>query len=156
MENSEETEKKSIYKNWWFGVILIIICILIFIAISFYIKNRQTEEKLKRIGEEATDFISSIDNAQSHLNEFSYNYQTGEVEYEPSRITLETYNRIKEGMLEDEVISILGKYENKLNRENTYMLEWGNSYAPITDGHWIQIVFDMNKKVSSKHQMGLK
>ena len=95
------------------------------------------------------------ENTKSHLDDFSYNYETGDVEYHPN-ITLEMYDRIKEEMTQEAVVAILGKHENKLDGENTYMLEWGNSYSPITGGYWIQIVFDQNEKVLSKSQTGLK
>lgn len=152
----EGKKEKSFYKKWWFWVIVIIVCVLLCIITVSYLKNKETEKVQSKIGEGASDYISGIDNAQSHIDEFSYNYETGEVEYKPSKITLEIYNRIKEGTTQEEVISILGKHEKKSEGENTYMLEWGNSYAPINNGYWIQIVFDTNKKVLSKYQTGLE
>lgn len=147
---------KDLIKKRWFLGIVIIVCVLLCIIIVFYLKNKETEKVQSKTGEGASDYISGIDNTKSHIDEFSYNYKTGEVEYKPSKITLEMYNRIKEGTTQEEVISILGKYEKKSEGENTYMLEWGNSYAPINNGHWIQIVFDTNKKVFSKYQTGLE
>lgn len=148
---------ESIIKKWWFWVILITICILCYVFISHYLENKEINESVSNIGKGASDFMEGVNNAQSHLNEFSYNYNTGEVEYKPFKITLEMYNRIEEGMSQDKVISILGQYEDILNGENTYILEWGNQYSPVYDGHWIQITFNANeKKVLKKYQIGLE
>lgn len=148
--------KKTI-KTWWFWVIISIICIMVCIAILYYVGDIKTEDSMSNIGKGATDFIEGIDNAKSHLNEFSYNYEKSEVEYKPLKITLEMYNRITEGMSQDEAVSILGQYEDILNGEDTYILEWGNEYAPVYDGYWIQITFNTNeKRVLKKHQFGLE
>ena len=147
---------KKLSKKWTLGISLIIIFILIIILITFYIEDKKVKDSVNNIGNSALNFLNGIDKAQSHLNEFSYNNKTGEVEYKPSNITLETYNIIKEGMTQEEVISVLGEYENKQEGEDTYILEWGNSYSPVYGGYWIQIIFNENKKVSSKYQLGLK
>ncbi len=145
---------KNLLKKCWFLGIVATICILLCIIIISYLKDKETEKTQSKIGEGASDYISGIDNAQSHIDEFSYNYQTGKVEYKPSDITLEMYNRIKEGMTQEEVISILGKYETKLDGENTYLLQWGESN--MSKGYWISIVFNKDETVSSKSQLGLK
>lgn len=148
---------KNLIKKWWFWGIIIVICILSYILISKHIENKKLEKTFENMGKGASDFITDIDNSESHIDEFSYNYETGEVEYKPSNITLEMYNRIKEGMTQEEVISILGKYETKSEGENTYVLEWGNSYAPINNGYWLQIVFDTtHQNVLNTYQVGLK
>ncbi len=148
---------KNIIKKWWFWVIFIIICILCYVFTLHYLDNKKIKKSVSNIGNGASDFIEGVDNAQSHLDEFSYNYDTGEVEYKPSKITLEMYNRIEEGMSQDEVVSILGKYEDMLNGENTYILEWGNEYSPVHNGYWIQITFNVNEKnVLKKYQIGLE
>lgn len=149
-------KKIKLYKKWWFWEIIIVICILIYTLTINYIKNKETKESLTNIANSATNFISGIEKAQSHLNEFSYNYETGQAEYKPSKITLEMYNKIKEGMKEEELSSILGKCDNKLQGEETYIMEWGNSYSPVYGGYWIQIVLDTNNTVMSKNQVGLK
>lgn len=147
----------NVIKKWWFWTILLIICIILYVAISFYMENKRLKESTTNIGDGASDFIEGINNAQSHVNEFSYNNATGKAEYKPSKITLEMYNKIQEGMSQEEVLLILGQYEDILNGENTYTLEWGNEYSPMYDGYWIQITFDINKKeVLKKYQYGLK
>lgn len=148
---------KSTIKKWWFWTIILIICIILYVAISFYMENKRLKESITNIGDGASDFIEGINNAQSHVNEFYYNNTTGEAEYKPSKITLEMYDKIQEGMSQEEVVLILGQYEDILNGENTYTLEWGNEYSPMYDGYWIQITFDINKKETlKKHQFGLK
>jgi len=145
---------KNLVKKWWFWVIVIIIVVILFILISNYIENQRMKKTFANIGNSATDFISGIDNANSHLNEFSYNYDSGEVEYRPSKITLQMYNRIEEGMKQEEIISVLGKYENKLEGENTYILDWGDSN--MSKGYWIRVIFSKEGNVISKSQIGLK
>ena len=146
---------RDILKKWWFWVVLVIVIICIVFSIKYIIEQKELKQTAENIGRGASNYINGIENANSHLNEFSYNYETGKVEYKPSEINSEMY-RIKKEMTQEEVVSILGNYDNKLDGENTYVLEWGNSYEPINNGYWIQIVFDMNKKVSSMYQMGLK
>lgn len=148
---------KDIIKKWWFWAIFVIICILCYVFSLYYLENKKIKESVSNMGNSASEFTKGIDNAQSHLDEFSYNYGTGEVEYKPSKITLEMYNRIEEGMSQEEVILILGQYEDVLNGENTYILEWGNEYSPVYNGYWIQITFDANEKnVLNKYQIGLE
>lgn len=145
---------KNVVKKWWFWGGIIVICILSYILISKHIENKKLEQTFENMGKGANDFITGIDNSQSHIDEFSYNYETGEVEYKPSNITLEMYNRIKEGMTQKEIISILGKYETKSEGENTYLLQWGESN--MSKGYWISIVFNKDGTVASKSQLGLK
>lgn len=147
---------KNIIKKWWFWVIVFMVLIIIGLIIRESTKQIKLKETAKNIRNSASEFIAGINNAQSHSNEFSYNYETGKTEYTPLKITLEMYNSIKQEMTQEEVISILGKYNNKLDSENTYILEWGNSYSPVNDGYWIQIVFNKDKKVLNKYQVGLK
>lgn len=144
---------KDLIKKWWFWVIIVVIIALLASIIINQIKQEEVEKTAQNIGNSATDFISEMDSAQSHLNEFSYNYKTGEVEYTPSKITLEMYNRINEGMSEKEVSQILGVGE-KLQGENTYMISWGD--MNMSKGYWIQITFNSSNKVISKSQIGLK
>lgn len=80
--NIDESEKK-LYQKWWFWILIIIILISICLGINSYIENKKLEETFSNIGNSASDYIKGIDNAQSHLNEFSYNYNTGTVDYNP-------------------------------------------------------------------------
>ncbi len=141
-------KKKHIY-------ILIIAIILSFIIITILVNsNKKLQDNLSSIGSSASDYINEIDNAQSHLNEFTYDSSSGIVNYTPSSITLEMYNRIDNGMSENEVISILGTGE-KMEGESTYLISWGTSN--MSKGYWIQIVFDSStNNVISKSQIGLK
>lgn len=148
---------KKILRKWWFWIIVLIICSITYIAISSFVEGKKVKESISNIGNSASNFIDGVDNAQTHIDEFSYNNKTGKVEYRASKITLEMYNKIEEGMSQDKVISILGQYEDILNGENTYILEWGNEYSVVYDGYWIQITFNIDeKKVLRKHQFGLK
>lgn len=149
---------KSIIKKWWFWGIVFLILLIVAFEVYEYIEQQKTIKTWQKIGEainEEMEKDTRVAETKTHLDEFSYNYVTDEVEYHPI-ITLEMYNRIKEGMAQEEVISILGKQENKLDGENTYVLEWGNSYKPVTGGYWIQIVFDKKtSKVTNMSQTGL-
>ena len=147
---------KDLVKKWWFWAIVLIIFIVIYILISSFIKNKRQNETINNIGKGASDFLEGINNSESHIDDFFYNYETGKVEYKPLEITLEMYNCIKDGMKEDDVIAIMGKYERKLDGENTYLLEWGNSNLSKDSKYWMQIIFDKNKTVLSKSQIGLK
>ena len=140
--------KKHIY-------ILIFAVIFLFVVILIFVNsNNKTQENLSSIGSAASDYINGVDNAQSHLNEFTYDSTLGTVIYTPSNITLEMYNRIYNGMSESKVISILGTGE-KMEGENTYLISWGTSN--MSKGYWIQIVFDSStNNVISKSQIGLK
>ena len=147
---------KELIKKWWFWVIIAIVCVLLIYLTIFFTEKKKTKDSLSVIGNSVSNYISDTNEVQSHIDEFSYNYETKEVEYKPSKVTMEMYDRIEEKMNQDDVISILGKYEDRLEEENTYILEWGNSYSPIYGGYWIQIVFDNSKKVIRKYQTGLK
>ncbi len=147
---------KKIIKKWWFWVIVACVVILLYILVSNYTENKKVEDTFKNIGKSASNFVAGSENTKSHINEFSYNYSTGKVEYKPEKITLEMYNRIKKEMTIDEVISILGDYDNKLDGENTYLVEWGSMDAPKNNGYWIQIVFNKDEKVLNTSQLGLK
>lgn len=140
--------KKHIY-------ILIFAVIFLFIVIAIFVNsNNKTQNNLSSMGSAASDYTNGIDNAQSHLSEFTYDSTSGTVNYTPSNITLEMYNRINNGMSKNDVISILGDGE-KMEGENTYFISWGTS--DMSKGYWIQIVFDSStNNVISKSQIGLK
>ena len=74
--------------------IIIILAIILPIVINRNQENKKLKESFSRIGQAATDYIEDTKNANSYINDFSYNYTTGEVDYHPT-ITLEMYNRIK-------------------------------------------------------------
>lgn len=151
-----EKEKKPIFKKWWFWLIFAIILITIILVVGKVREERELDKTMQTIGNSASDYMKGIDNAKSHLDEFSYNNATGKVDYKP-KITLEAYNKIKEGMTQEEIVEILGEQENRLEGENTYILEWGDSYKPVTGGYWIQIVFDnKTNKVTNMSQVGLQ
>lgn len=146
-------KNNKLYKKIPFWLIIIIIILLI-IIISYIKKQKEIEKSIINTLS-ASDFIAGIENAKSHIDEFSYNNTTGKTEYIPKKITLEMYNRIREDMNEDDVICILGSNEvEKLEAENTYILTWGD--MEMKKGYWIQIIFDKDKKVVSKSEIGLK
>ncbi len=148
---------KELIKKWWFWLIIIAVCVIITILIIQYINQKQVEDSFKNIGSGALDYLTGINNAQSYLNDFTYNYETGEVEYKPSTITLEKFNRIKEGMKKNEVIAILGKGEELHTEESkTYMMTWGNLNMTETPYYIIQIIFNENDEVVMSSQLGLK
>lgn len=151
-----EKEKVAIYKKWWFWLIVIVLVTIIVLLIFFkYREKQKIEETIKNIGEGATDYIEGIESANTHLNEFSYNYENGEVEYNP-QITIEKYNQIMEGMTEKEVVNILGDGE-KIQQEESegFLMTWGILNLNDYPYYRIQITFDSSGKVSNKFQLGL-
>lgn len=154
MEEKKLKKKTTFYKKWWFWLIVISI-IIISIMIIKWLENKKIETSFENIGEGATDFIEGINDADSHLDEFTYNYETGEVEYKP-QITIEKYNQIKEGMTQDEVINILGDGE-KLQPDGSegFLMTWGDLNLSNSPYYCIHVIFDSSGKVSSKYQLGL-
>lgn len=146
---------KKLIKKWWFWIIATSIGLIICISISIYLESQKNKKVVANIGNGASEFIEGIDNANSFLNEFTYNYETGEVEYQPT-ITIEKYNSIKEGMTEKEVISILGNGE-KLQPEgsNGFLITWGELEIWKPPYYRIQVYFNKSGVVHSKSQMGL-
>lgn len=136
-------------------IIIFFICmILLFIVLCmFFINGNKTKDSFKNIGEEANEYYKGIENAQSHLNEFEFNYENNEVEYKPI-ITLNLFNKVNENMTEEEIIKILGNYDFKAEGENTYLLSWGQ--PNMSKGYWIQIILSKENKMISKSQIGLK
>lgn len=136
----------------------IILSIAVIIGTIIYFKineNKDTKEAFESMGNAATDFITGIDTANSHLNDFEYNYETGEVEYNKKKLTLENYNKIKIGMSEAEVKEILGEGEKLSPIEaNTYLINWIDENDTFCR---IQIVFEKNTKtVLNIYQIGLE
>lgn len=149
---------KKIIKKWWFWVIVICIIFVVVMAMIERNQQRQIKETAEKIGESASDFYTGTQEANTHLDEFTYNYETGEVEYRAETVTLEMYNRIKNGMSEEEVVNILGIGE-KLSTEgsNTYMITWGDVNITKEPYYNVQIIFNNDtKEVVNKSQIGLK
>ena len=139
-------------------IVAIILSIAVIIGTIIYFKineNKDTKEAFENMGNAATDFITGIDTANSHLNDFEYNYETGEVEYNKKKLTLENYNKIKIGMSEAEVKEILGEGEKLSPIEaNTYLINWIDENDTFCR---IQIVFEKNTKtVLNIYQIGLE
>ena len=137
-------------------LIIVIIGLVVYLVVNKIYRENETTKAMKNIGETAKDYVEGIKNAESHLNEFPYNNETGQVEYHP-KITLEAYNRIKEEMTKEEVVAILGKEDNiiKNDNSNSYIVEYGESY--LTKGYWVQIIIDKEtNKVLKKYQVGLE
>ena len=152
----EKETKKAFYKKWWFWVIIIGVVIISLIIIIEYIKNREIETSIKNIGEGVTNFIEGVYDADSHVDEFTYNYATGKVEYKP-KITIEKYNEVKKGMTEEEVVNILGNGEKLQPKEaNGFLMTWGDINISNYPYYRIQIAFDFLGKVTSKYQIGLE
>lgn len=115
--------------------VIVIICLIAFV----FTRPRKTNEP--------------SENIKSHINEFIYNNETGNVEYKPET-TIEAYNKIQKGMTEKEVISILGTYDEKSKGDNSYMIAYGK--INMSNGYRIQIILDnKSQTVISKSQIGL-
>ena len=80
--NINQPERK-LYQNWCFWLLIIIILIFLCFGINSYIENKKLEETFSHIGNGASDYIKGIENSESYLNKFSYNYITGTVDYNP-------------------------------------------------------------------------
>jgi hypothetical protein len=146
---------KELIKKWWFWLI-IIITIIVLTLILQYISQKQVEDSVANIGNAMTEFYTGIERANTHLDEFTYNYETGEVKYKPSKITLEMFNKVKDGMKKSEVIAILGNGDELHTEESkTYMMTWGNLDLDKAPYYRIQIIFNENNEVISSSQLGL-
>ena len=147
---------KNIIKKWWFWITIACVILVVVLGMMKFKEQKQLEDTYKTIGESASDFYTGIEKADTHLDEFTYNYETGEVEYHPP-ITLEKYDSIKEGMTEKQVISILGNGE-KLQPEGSigFLMTWGELEIWEPPYYRIQIKFDSSGEVVSKSQMGLE
>lgn len=134
-----------------------VVCVL-FISIIVILqckRQKETKETFEIIGTSANNFYKETQNAEGYLNDFAYNETTGKVEYHP-QITLEKYDRIKEGMTEQEVTSILGDGE-KIQPEgaNSYLMTWGDLDLKKPPYCRVQITFSLNGTVKNKTQIGL-
>ena len=150
-----EEKKKTFYKKWLFWLGIIVVIIIVVVIIKYIDDTQKTKETLRNIGEGATDYIQGTKNTTSHIDEFTYNYTTGEVEYKP-QITIEKYNSIKEGMTEKEVINILGDGEKLQPEPNSgFLITWGDLNLNNPPYYRIQITFNSSGCVTTKSQMGL-
>lgn len=146
---------RELIKKWWFWAIIIITIIFITLILQ-YISQKQVEDSVTNIGNAMAEFYTEIERANTHLDEFTYNYETGEVEYKPSKITLEMFNRVKYGMTKSEVIALLGNGEELHSEESkTYMMTWGDLDLAKAPYYRIQIIFNENNEVISSSQLGL-
>lgn len=140
MEEIEKNElkiKKRAYKKWI--IFIIIIIILLIISINSYLENKEFERKMSIIASSASDYVDGINTATSHLDEFSYNYATGTVDYTPksnstnnesSSISLGKQNALSTAKqyLNFSAFSYQGlleqlEYEGYSNEESTYAVD---------------------------------
>lgn len=76
---------KNLIKKWWFWLIIVVSVLIIGILINQYIENKKLEEKFEKIGEGALDYYEGVQEADGYLDRFTYNYATGEVDYNPNK-----------------------------------------------------------------------
>jgi len=78
---------KNLLKKGWFWLIIIIVAIIVIpivIAISLQGKEKEKEKNtFESMSNGVKEFYDGKNNAKSHLDEFVYNNETGEVEYHP-------------------------------------------------------------------------
>lgn len=122
---------KDLVKKWWFWVIIIIVLL----AIGGSASNQDTNVKT------SNDNITNATTPEKPTT---------------TKVTLEQYNKIKNGMTYDEVVAIFGDKENSSSESEiaqikTEIKTWnGNgTFSVVTIGF-------TNGKVSSKAQTGLE
>lgn len=146
---------KNIMKKWWFWTI--ITCI-IFVVVAVFIKfkeQRKLEETAKKIGESASDFYTGIQEADTHLDEFTYNYETGEVEYKTDTSWLDKYELIRVGMSREEVEQILGEgFKTPDIEDESFYLNWGEGQG-LDKGQVITVHFT-NNRVTNKTKLNIE
>lgn len=148
---------KDLIKKWWFWLIIVALVLCAIIGIIKYKEKKEIEAKFEAMAEGMIDYYEQVKSSESHLNEFTYNYGTGEVEYKPqaNNTWLEKYNSIEKGMTSSEVIQILGEGFITPGIDDTeYFMNWGVNEGLI-EGQIITIQFN-NEKVHLKTQIGLK
>ena len=148
---------KEIIKKWWFWLIIIVLILCAVIGIREYKENKEIETKFKAMAEGMTEYYESVKKTESHLDEFTYNYTTGEVEYNPENngSWLEKYNSINKGMTVEQVVEILGEgYIAPVIDEITYFMNWGEKEG-LEKGQIITIQFN-NEIVYLKTHIGLE
>jgi len=150
---------KKVIKKWWFWliIIIVIIAIIVGVCIKQYLENKELERKFEKMGEGASDFYKETQEAEGYLDNFTYNYSTGEVEYNPEKNDswLEKYNSINKGMTVEQVVEILGEgYIAPVIDEITYFMNWGEKEG-LAEGQIITIQFN-NEMVYLKTHIGLE
>ena len=133
-----------------------IACVILVVVLGMmkFKEQKQLEDTYKTIGESASDFYTGIEKADTHLDEFTYNYETGEVEYKTDTSWLDKYEQIKVGMSKEEVEQILGEGFKTPDIENgSFYLNWGEGQG-LNKGQVITIHFT-NNKVTNKTQLNI-
>lgn len=141
MANNLESEKKPIYKKWWFWAIIVVVIL----AIGGAGANNQNAN---------TTTSSSSDASINTLNEVTTDNTSDGAEN--VRVTLAQYEQIEDGMTYDEVVSIFGGKETSSSESEiagikSKIMTWnGNAtFSAVTIGF-------TDGKVSSKSQTGLE
>lgn len=68
-------------KKIYIGIIGICVFVIIITIWDAWSSKLEIKETYSNIGNSATNFIKEINTAESHLNEFTYNYTTNTVDY---------------------------------------------------------------------------
>ena len=138
MANHSETDKKPIYKKWWFWVIII----LVIAAIGGAGAN--------------TSNVNTATSSNASTNAINTATSDIQTEQENVKVTLQQYEQIQDGMTYDEVVSIFGGKETSSSESEvagikSEIMTWnGNGTLAI-----VTIGFT-NGEVSSKSQTGLE
>ena len=134
---ADNTEKKPVYKKWWFWVIIIIFIIGVVGA--------------SQTGNQDTNQVSTSTNDSNNV-ENTINTQ----ENEKVEVSLEQYNQIKDGMTYEEVVEIFGGKESSSSESETAGIK---SQIMMWDGNGdfsiVTIAF-IDGEVYSKSQTGLE
>lgn len=139
MASHVETEKKPIYKKWWFWVIIVVLIIGVIGATQGGTTNTSTQP-------ENTVQNSPVENTTSASSDNTKNV----------KVTLAQYNQVKDGMTYDEVVAIFGgketsSTESEIAGIKSQVMTWsGNGTFSV-----VSIGFT-DGKVSSKSQTGLE
>lgn len=76
---------KEIIKKWWFWLIIVTLVLCAIIGIIKYKEKKEIEAKFEAMAEGMADYYKGLKNAETHLDEFTYNYATGQVDYNSKR-----------------------------------------------------------------------
>ena len=145
---------KNIIKKWWFWITIACVILVVVLGMMKFKEQKQLEDTYKTIGESASDFYTGIEKADTHLDEFRYNYETGEVEYKTDTSWLDKYEQIKVGMSKEEVEQILGEgFKTPDIEDGSFYLNWGEGQG-LNKGQVITIYFT-NNKVTNKTQLNI-
>ena len=97
---------KPIYKKWWFWAVITIIC---FVGIGMNDTNSQSDQQQKIQSTENDTIQESDDKSKEQAEE--------KTEKNKKVVTKENYDKINNGMTEEEVEAILGKPKSKSENE---------------------------------------